>query len=189
MLGDAEGNLLGLELGFVEGALLGLNEGLFEGDGLGLLDGALLGFKLGLPEGAFEGFLEGDFEGFLLGAPVGDLEGLLDGDLEGSPLGIDEGSGVNSAVGVGACVGGAVVGAGVLGAGDSMKGAKVLQKSHALTQACLIFPEQYLLRRVSTLAVFLSIHLQDCSCPLPFISKVKSGSSSQHDPQEMGQFS
>jgi hypothetical protein len=81
MVGDLEGNDIGLELGHFDGFLLGFFAGNLEGrtDGFDLdpVDGFLLGFFAGNLEGRADGFELGTVDGFLLwlGFAVRDLEG------------------------------------------------------------------------------------------------------------------
>jgi hypothetical protein len=82
VLGFKVGDPLGREVGPLNGSVLGLANGRLEGDLLGSIDGA----ELGLDDGSTDGLLLGSEEGPLLGLIDGVLVGLVDGWV----LGIEE---------------------------------------------------------------------------------------------------
>jgi hypothetical protein len=83
-------------IGLFVGEALGLADGLLligeaDGDLEGLDDGELVGDSLGLFDGDLEGLDDGELVGDLLGLFDGDLEGLDDGELVGDLLGLLDG--------------------------------------------------------------------------------------------------
>ena len=80
MLGDRDGDALGLADGLALGLVLGLMDGLALGEALGLDDGLVLGERDGAALGDVVGLAEGPVLGFADGSALGDAEGLALGD-------------------------------------------------------------------------------------------------------------
>eukprot|EP00978_Attheya_sp_CCMP212_P009601 scaffold22774_cov55-Attheya_sp.AAC.2 len=99
----SDGDVLGVDIGELEGLAEGLADGETEGEVDGLLVGWELGEADGVPDGTSDGNAVGLEDGVVVGSEEGDDEGLPDGELlgyvDGRAVGFSEGDTVGCLVG------------------------------------------------------------------------------------------